>query len=395
MHIWLRGELKRINILEGSVSSGKTWISLVMWAFWVGTMPKDKLYLMCAKSLTTLKRNCLLLLQDLVGEKNFTFSLSTKEGKLFGRTILLEGANDARSESKIRGMTLQGAYCDELTQFPEDFFAMLLSRLRVEGAKLISTTNPDVPTHWLKTKYIDRADELDLLDVKFLIDDNTTLEPSYIENIKREYVGVFRDRFIKGLWVAAQGAIYTIFSDNVSLYYTDNPDYDFIQVGVDFGGHKSAHTFVATGLKYDNSKITALMSERYDAVGKSPDDLYNKLNAFLGRLAAAYGTARFIYADSAEQTLINGMRTHIDIAIKNSIKNPIIDRIRATTGLMASGRFFITRNCGTLVKALSDAVYNEKKLDDERLDDGTSDIDTLDAFEYSWEKYIKQLVRVR
>ena len=137
MQMWQENRLKRLNLLEGSVSSGKTWISLVLWAFWVGTMPQDKLYMMCAKSLTTLKRNCLILLQELVGEDNFTFSISQKEGKLFGRKILLEGANDIRSESKIRGLTLQGAYCDELTQFPRDFFAMLLSRLRLPNAKLI------------------------------------------------------------------------------------------------------------------------------------------------------------------------------------------------------------------------------------------------------------------
>ena len=149
MSLWKRGELRRLNLLEGAVSSGKTWISLVLWAFWVASMPEDKRYLMCAKSLTTLKRNCLLLLQELVGESNFAFSTSSKEGLLFGRRVLLEGASDARAESKIRGLTLQGAYCDELTQFPEDFFSMLLSRLRLPGAKLIATTNPDNPGHWL------------------------------------------------------------------------------------------------------------------------------------------------------------------------------------------------------------------------------------------------------
>lgn len=30
-------------------------------------------------------------------------------------------------------------------------------------------------------------------------------------------------------------------------------------------------------------------------------------------------------------------------------------------------------------------VWDDKKLEDTRLDDGTSDIDTLDAFEYSFE----------
>lgn len=208
MRLWQTNSLKRINILEGSVSSGKTWISLVLWAFWVKTMPDDKLYLMCAKSITTLKRNCLYPLQELVGEDNFQFSVNSKEGLLFGRKILLEGANDCRSESKIRGLTLQGAYCDELTQFPEDFFAMLLSRLRVANAKLIGTTNPDSPNHWLKKNYIDRKEELNLLDILFTLDDNTTLPVDYVQSIKSEYTGLFYKRFILGLWVLAEGIIY-------------------------------------------------------------------------------------------------------------------------------------------------------------------------------------------
>ena len=186
MALWQTNKLSRINLLEGSVSSGKTWISLVLWAFWVKGMPLGKQYMMCAKSITTLKRNCLVLLQELVGESNFTFSVNRKEGVLFGHKILLEGAADIRSESKIRGLTLQGAYCDELTQFPRDFFAMLLSRLREPGAKLFATTNPDSPSHWLKVDYIDRKEDLDFLDIKFLLDDNTTLPEDYVRNIKLE-----------------------------------------------------------------------------------------------------------------------------------------------------------------------------------------------------------------
>ena len=216
MGLWQRNQLKRINVLEGSVRSGKTWVSLVLWAFWVKTMPETGLYLMAAKSLTTLKRNCLLPLQDLVGDSNFTFSAVKKEGWLFGRHIILEGANDIRSEGKIRGVTLQGAYCDELTQLPEDFFTMLLSRLSEPGAKLIATTNPDAPTHWLKVRYIDRAEELDFLDFRFLIDDNTTLPREYVENIKREYTGVFYDRFILGNWTLAEGIIYPMYKEAIA-----------------------------------------------------------------------------------------------------------------------------------------------------------------------------------
>ena len=240
MRLFKQSRLPRLTVLQGSVRSGKTWISLILWAFWVASRPKEYLYMMCAKSLQTLKRNCLFPLQELIGEKNFTFSLSTKEGVLFGRKIMLEGANDARSEGKIRGITLGGAYCDELTLFPKDFFTMLLSRLSAPGAKLLATTNPDVPTHWLKKEYLDNENLADdLLSVFFSIDDNTTLPQEYVSSLKKEYTGVFFDRFILGKWVVAEGAIYRVFTDNIPAFAAPEelPRLDIINVGIDWGGN--------------------------------------------------------------------------------------------------------------------------------------------------------------
>ena len=399
MRLWQRNELKRINLLEGSVSSGKTWISLVLWGFWVGTMPKDKLYLMCAKSITTLKRNCLMPLEELVGSKNFTYSTSAKEGKLFGRTILLEGANDARSESKIRGLSLQGAYCDELTQFPEDFFTMLLSRLRIPGAKLIATTNPDRPAHWLKTKYIDRKNELNFLDMKFLIDDNTTLDPDYVRDVKKEYTGVFYERFIKGNWVAAEGAIYKDFADAPKKYTLDAApdDIAFCTLGMDFGGNGSAHAIVCTGYSRGLQKIV-VVDEYYRKEVISPLQLERDTVDFVRRCKSKYKITD-MYCDSAEQVLIKGIkgalaREKIPINVHNARKGAIIDRIRFTCLMMAAGRFFITKNCKHLAEAFSGAVWDGKKLDDTRLDDGSVNIDSLDAFEYSAEPYMNRILQL-
>lgn len=405
MELWRTNRLKRINLLEGSVSSGKTWVSLVLWAFWVASMPDNGLFLMCAKSITTLKRNCLMLLQDLVGESNFSFSTSSKEGLLFGRRVILEGANDIRSESKIRGLTLQGAYCDELTQFPQDFFAMLLSRLRLPGAKLIATTNPDTPRHWLKTEYIDRAEELDFLDVKFLIDDNTTLPPDYVESIKREYVGVYYERFIKGRWVIAEGLIYRDYADHPEKYLISDVNrwleekrqkFGTISYGVDFGGTGSATKFQCTGITPDGV-VVALDEEYIDHKKESvdPDDLNKRFAAFIDRCTRAWGGG-ITRADSAEQILIRGLfntasAKGLRTQVKNALKMPINDRIKLSLLLMAQGRFFVSRACPRLSDALASAVYDDKKPVDTRLDDGTSDIDSLDAFEYSIEPYYKQL----
>jgi len=232
MSLWKKDKLKRLNILEGSVRSGKTWISLVLWAFWVSQMPKDKAFLMVAKTLTSLRRNTLDLMSTMFGS-NFSYSLPAKEAHLFGRLVYLEGVNDARAESKIRGMTLQGAYCDEITLFTEDFFTMLLSRLSEPGAKLFGTTNPDNPNHWFKTKYLDRKDELDMLVMKFLIDDNEFLDPEYVKQLKAEYTGIFYNRFILGEWVLAEGLIYP----QASKVRTETQDraYTEYRISCDYG----------------------------------------------------------------------------------------------------------------------------------------------------------------
>lgn len=111
----------RINLLSGAVRSGKTYISLLKWAIFVSTMPEDSEFIMVGKTITALKRNCLGLLSELVGGANFSYSTSQKSGKLYGRQIWLEGANDERAESKIRGMTLAGAYVDELHKYLLNF----------------------------------------------------------------------------------------------------------------------------------------------------------------------------------------------------------------------------------------------------------------------------------
>ena len=116
---------------------------------------------MVGKTLTALKRNCLTYLDEFCNGL-FKYSIPKKEAEFMGKRIFLEGVNDSRAENKIRGMTLQAVYCDELTLFTYDFFAMLLSRLSLPKSKLIGTTNPDSPNHWLNVNYLNRAEELNL-----------------------------------------------------------------------------------------------------------------------------------------------------------------------------------------------------------------------------------------
>lgn len=395
--------LKRINLLEGAVRSGKTWISLILFALWVAIQPKDATFLMVGKTLTSLERNCLDLLRTLVGEDNFTYNTNTKKGVLFGRLVYLEGVNDSRAESKIRGMTLTGAYCDEVTLFDEDFFAMLLSRLSMPGAKLFATTNPDSPQHWLMVKYIKRADELDMDIARFTIDDNPFLDANYVENLKKEYTGVFFKRFILGQWVVADGACYPQIANNPGDYIVDElpKDARFISIGIDWGGNRSLTAFVASVFHGNYDGVTVIKD--YHVEGKKGEIDGNRVNTeflrFLKMLRDEYPgiPIKYVFADSAEQYLINGLRKAIvgtGIQVGDSKKNPIVQRIICANSLLNTGRLKVMKECKYVQEGLRAAVWDSKaaaKGKDERLDDFTSDIDVVDAFEYSFERFIPML----
>ena len=358
MRLWQHNKLKRLNLLEGSVSSGKTWISLVMWAFWVRTMPDNVPYLMVAKSLTTLKRNCLYVLLELVGEDNFQFSVNSKEGLLFGRKIFLEGANDIRAEAKFRGLTLQGAYCDELTQFPHDVFVMILSRLRKPGAKLIATTNPDSPSHWLKTEYIDRAAELDFLDVKFLLDDNSTLPRDYVDNIKREYVGVFYDRFILGNWVNAEGMIYPMYRDGFCEVPESAPtDY---ALSIDYG---TQNAFAA--LLWEKHGETWYAVKEYYYSGRATnkqktDDEYGvDMDNFIEHIADKFAVYRL-------ETIIDPSAASFIALLKKkqwskvrAARNDVEDGIRETASAIYRGLIKFAPDLKNLKKEFEGYIWEE------------------------------------
>ena len=384
LRLWQEDKLRRINLLEGSVSSGKTWISLVLWAFWVATMPRDGSFLMVAKTLTSLRRNCLDLLAELVGTANFSYSLSRKEGALFGRRIYLEGVNDARAESKIRGMTLSGAYCDEVTLFTKDFFSMLLSRLRQPGAKLIGTTNPDSPYHWLKEDYMDKgaSGEIDMLTVKFLIDDNTFLPPEYVENAKKEHVGVFYDRFIRGEWVIANGLVYPNFdeSKHVFDYIPVNPAKDdgLYYISIDYGTQNPC----SMGLWRVADGKAMRIAEYYHDGRKTrhqmtDEEYYSALETLAGDKVIQY-----VVIDPSAASFIATIKRHGVFSVKKG-SNDVLDGIRVTAALLSTGRILFDRGCVDTIKEFRTYSWDDKATSDTVVKENDHAMDDIRYFCYT------------
>ncbi|MDO4744252.1 MAG: PBSX family phage terminase large subunit [Clostridia bacterium] len=356
-----KGGLKRINILHGSVRSGKTWISLVLWCVWIRNMPADKTYIMTAKTLTTLKRNCLDLLEVLAGKNNFKYSMSKKEGVLYGRKIYLEGVADSEAESKIRGMTLQGAYCDEITLFTEDFFSMLLSRLSEPGAKLFGTTNPDNPNHWFKVNYIDRKDELDFFIMEFLIDDNTFLDRRYVEELKKEYTGVFYRRFILGEWCSAEGLVYPMFEKSLHVIEeipkADGDDEYYISI--DYGTLNPC----SMGLWRLDDSCALRIRESYYSGRQSKKQLtdeeyYERLEMLAGEYPI-----KCVIIDPSAASFITTIRRHGRFTVRKA-NNNVLDGIRVTGTLLQSGRLKLHCSCEDAVREFGTYSWDEKSGED-------------------------------
>lgn len=392
-------KLSRINLLEGSVRSGKTYISLIAWLTLLCKYEPDKNFLMVGKTITSLKRNCLTLLEELCPSDCFSYSITKKEAKIFDRRIFLEGVNDSRAEQKIRGMTLQGAYCDEITLFSEDFFSMLLSRLSLPYSFLLGTTNPDSPSHWLMKKYISRKNELNMRMWKFYLDDNDTIPEDIRNNMKKEYTGVFYERFILGNWVQAEGLIYSRFADNKNDYIIDKirvRDIDIINIGIDYGASKSKTAFVAVGFCNQFNLMVVLDEQTIDGVNK-PEDLYKYVSEFYKRVESKYGWISCCYADwgGLGQVITKGLKVYMHQHCNNAIvkdckKYKIFERINILNRLIGANRFKIMDCCKEVIESLSSSIWNPNK-ENERLDDGTINIDVLDAMEYAYAPHISTL----
>lgn len=394
----------RWNGKIGATQCGKTYIDvlIIIGKRIIERKGKNGLNLILGVSKGTIERNVLEPMRDMYGEKAVGTINSENICYLFGEKVYCLGAEKVNQVSKIRGAKLKYCYCDELVEFNQEVFELLKSRLSLPYSVCDFTGNPASPTHWLK-EFIES--DADVYCQGWCIDDNPFLPESYVRELKKEYEGtVYYDRYILGLWKRAEGVIYTKFADKPNDYILSNaqiekliPRLIKVEVGIDFGGNGSAHTFVATGYTRNFSDVIILESQRIpEAI--DPNELNKLYVEFAKKIYNKYGRAFNTNFDSAEPVLARGISNACASSgcrtiLQPALKSKILQRIRLVIGLIGGHRFWVSENAVSVKKALEEAVWNPKAVD-ERLDDGTSDIDTLDAMEYSIERNYGDLTRI-
>ena len=386
----------RWNVKLGATGSGKSYVDYAV------VIPKrilacrgEGLIVLMGNTRGTLERNILEpmrgLWPGLVGSIR-----SDNTVQLFGKKVYALGADNKKHVARIQGASMEYVYGDEITTWSEEVFSMLKSRLRCDHSHFDGTCNPDTPHHWFK-KFLDT--DADIYQQQYTIEDGT-LSQEKIDELKKEYSGtVYYDRFIRGIWKSAEGVIYTNFANDPERYIIDEvPPIVFATIGVDFGGNGSAHAFNCTGFTYGMREVITL-EEYYHKGIMSPAELERAFIDFVQMCQSKYRVSE-ARCDSAEQVLIKGLKNacaveHVPINIYNAKKGAINDRIRFYCRLQAKGRYKVMRHCKHTIEAFETATWDGKSLvKDVRLDDGTYNIDSLDAQEYSTEPYMGQVMDI-
>ena len=387
----------RWNIKTGATRSGKTYQDyFLIPKRLLSVEGKEGLNVILGNTRETIRRNILLPMQVMYGPEYVGNLRVDNSCEMFGQKVFCLGADNANRVDKVRGSSIKYCYGDEITTWNQDVFDMLKSRLDKPYSVFDGTCNPASPYHWFK-QFLDS--DADIYQQAYTIDDNPFLDPAFVENIKKEYSGtVLYDRYILGLWVAAEGIIYRLFADQPGKFVIDDLPEQKIRravIGVDFGGGTSAHAFCCTG--FTTGGAIVILDEYREKKALDPSKLERDFVDFVKRCQARW-LVTDVWCDSAEQTLINGLRVAaaragLGVNIGNAQKKPINDRIRATCLLMGAGRFFVNRSCKETIDALKSALWDAKQTtEDVRLDNGTTNVDSLDAMEYSYEREIPVLI---
>lgn len=411
----------RMSVAEGAIRSGKTIDHCIISAIYLETCP-DKLHLATGSTVANAKTNigdCNGYgLQHLfrgrcrkgIYEGNECLYIDTQTGH---KVVIFAGGGKADSYKKILGNSYGLWLATEINQHydspdSETSFIKVAMGRQIAAKKPLTLwdLNPSNPRHPIYADYIDRYKESFSGGYNyqhFTIADNLSVSAERKAELISNYGGninsVWYRRDILGERCTAEGLVYQQYADNPNAYAVEFGEIAdkilAVNIGVDFGGNKSATTFVCTAFTHGFRKVVPILSERHTE-RLNPETLATAFALFLHKCYAKTGRPMKVYADNAETVLIGGLqqavlREHLPVSVDGARKMPISDRIHLINKLVAQGRFGVCVEAETVKSAMCEVIFDPKSIDDRRLDNCTTDVDTCDALEYSIEPYYEEL----
>ena len=380
-------------ICDGSIRSSKTVSMSIGFILWSCSCFNGKTFAICGKTIESLRRNVITQLPTLFeglckiterkSENLMVVSLDGRVNKYY-----LFGGKDEGSAALIQGMTLAGVMFDEVALMPRSFVEQALARCSVEGSKFWFNCNPDSPEHWFYKEWIQKHKEKNALYLHFTMEDNNSLSEKVKKRYENMYSGVFYNRFIRGLWVVAEGLVYPRFSkaDNVT---EDIPESGTYYISIDYG---TLNPFSA-GLWCVSDGKAVRIKEYYQR--QLTDEEYHAALEKLIQYTDSEGVLQEyeidrVVIDPSAASFIACMRRHGKFRVKHAV-NTVIDGIRNVTSMLNSKRLFIHSSCKDSIKEFKLYSWDDKaqedkviKENDHAMDDIRYFVNTILVKEFKW-----------
>ena len=350
-------------LCDGAVRSGKTVSMAVGFLLWSMTRFERQCFALCGRSVESLRRNVTNLLPQWtegifrIEEKRSQNRLTVWSGNR-SNDYYLFGGHDESSFAASQGITLAGVLLDEVALMPRSFVEQALARCSVGASKFWFNCNPAGPGHWFYQEWVRRAEERRLLHLHFTMEDNPALSEAVRARYRRMYTGAFYERYVLGLWRAADGVVYDGFSPAKHLlkelpelrgdtyiscdYGTQNPTV-FLKWRRSAGG-----AWVCAGEYY--------WSGREERRQKTDGDYADDLAVFLDGV-----TPRAVVVDPSAASFIEELRRRGWPVLKAD--NRVGDGIRRVGELLKDGSLLFADTCRHTAEEFQSYVWDAAAAD--------------------------------
>ena len=370
-------------ICDGAVRSGKT--SIMMWSFvrWAMESFNGQRFGVCGRTVDSCTKNIIVpfTAMGLAKEKymiRWRRGDKVMEVRRGAVTNYFEvfGGKDEASYTLIQGRTLAGVLLDEVVLMPRSFVEQALTRCSVDGAKLWFSCNPGSPQHWFYTEWIQRHEARNTLYLHFEMTDNPGLSQKTLERYQTMFSSVFYDRYIRGLWVLAEGLIYPMFGEGCLV---DNPPQGGqYYISCDYG---TLNPFSAGLWCWDGKTATRVAeyyySGRQEQRHKTDEDYYTALEQLAGDKPV-----QAVIVDPSAASFIEVIRRHKRFPVRKA-KNDVLAGINTTARFLQDGTIKIHRSCSACIREFGLYRWDEKAETDRPVKENDHAMDDIRNFAYT------------
>lgn len=389
-------------ICDGAIRSGKTVSMSLSFVMWAMEKFNGHNFALCGKTISSLRRNVIFTLKLMLKSRGYSVKerrtenlLIIKRGDTLNRFYLF-GGKDESSALLIQGITLAGVFFDEVALMPRSFVEQATARCSVDGSKFWFNCNPEGPEHWFYKQWIMKVKERNVLYLHFTMDDNLALSEKIKERYKRNYVSIFYERFVLGLWVVAEGLVYPHFSNKHTE--ASMPSYGEYYISVDYG---TQNPFSA-GL-WCISKGRAYRIKEYYYSGRdenhqlTDEEYYEELVKLINYVDEDGNECQYpiqkIVVDPSAASFIACIKKHGRFRVLKA-RNDVLDGIRRVSTLLKGERLFFSPTCKDCIKEFKQYRWDPKSKEDEPLqvndhamDDVRYFVNTVLAKRLRWEEW--------